>query len=348
MKQTLIIIVTLTLLHPVLVTAQQKTKENRFPGCDFVLHDAKRKSQPRGVVLGPMRTDSSGKTTAAITVYGDVQVMSLSFSSDGRRLAVGSTPSAIDVWDMDRRAKVRSFAGGSPLALSPDGHYLATEDRKIQIRDASSGKLRKSIEREPGAILRMSFSPSGALLLVSTDGKSDAIYDVKTAQRVGLPVDTREAQFSRDGSLVVGAGGNGVEAWNTKDWSKARDFSEHARYPYPTCFAVHPDNDLVVYGGMFSAWLLRLSTGEEGAKVGTGYTNFAAFSPDGALVFTYTGDELAIWDTAGKKLCETSHMGNGVIALSPDGRWLAAPSALGSTDVSIWTLPSIIGGCDIR
>jgi hypothetical protein len=66
------------------------------------------------------------------------------------------------------------------------------------------------------------------------------------------------------------------------------------------------------------------------------------------LVFTYTGDEFGIWDTTGKRLCGTSNVGNGVIALSPDGRWLAAPTTLGSTDVNIWTMPSIIAGCGIR
>jgi WD40 repeat protein len=189
----------------------------------------------------------------------------------------------------------------------------------------------------------MSFDPSGTLLLVSTNGKSDSVYDVGAAQNLASPVDTHQGEFSRDGSLIVGAGGSGIEAWNTKGWTKVRDFSGGPRYA--ARFAVHPDNDLIVFGGMFSAWLLRLSTGKEVAKVGTGYTNFAAFSPDGSIVLTYAGDQFAVWDTAGKRLCGRPDVGNGVIALSPDGRWLAAPGALGSTDVNIWKMKSVIAAC---
>jgi WD40 repeat protein len=92
--------------------------------------------------------EADGKPTREITFYAgpaDVQVMSLSFSSNGRLLAVGSTPGNVDIWDVEKCAKLHSFRAGTPLALSPDGRLLATNGEDIQIRDATSGKLLQSI-----------------------------------------------------------------------------------------------------------------------------------------------------------------------------------------------------------
>lgn len=87
---------------------------------DFTLHDASRKEEKPRTVLGPMTTDKQGKATGSgsFAVYGGssmIQVSSLSFSADGKLLAVGSTPSIIDVWDVEKRQK---FAPSTTERLS--------------------------------------------------------------------------------------------------------------------------------------------------------------------------------------------------------------------------------------
>src|SRR6266571_4284782 len=72
-----------------------------FPAPNFTLHDATRKEEKPRTVLGPMKTDGQGKVTGSFAVYGGsslIQVSSLSFSADGKLLAVGSTPSIVDIW----------------------------------------------------------------------------------------------------------------------------------------------------------------------------------------------------------------------------------------------------------
>jgi hypothetical protein len=62
---------------------------------------------------------------------------------------------------------------------------------------------------------------------------------------------------------------------------------------YGTRIAAFPEKDFVIVGGPKVARLLRLSTGDELAKVGDGYTNFAPSNESGTLLFAYTSDCLA-------------------------------------------------------
>jgi WD40 repeat protein len=314
-----------------------------IPAPDFLLHVEVKAEKPHRV-LGPMKTDSHGRTTGSFVVYGGsslVQVSSLSFSADGKELAVGSTPSTVDIWDVATHTTVNSFAAGSTAALSPDGHLLATNGRDIKLWDLPSRTVITSLPWGAATIWRMSFDPSGTRLLVSANGENDTVFDVKTGQRLASLTNTQEAQFSRDGTMVIGGNAKHVISWNTKDWSQIRELPNGP--DYVTRFAVGPSKDLVVVGGPNSARLVLLSTGEEIAQLGTGYTNFAAFDQTGSFIFTYTGSGFGVWDTTGKLMCTAKEMGNGTMALSPDGRWLAADG--GGRDVKVWKVENILNSC---
>jgi hypothetical protein len=117
-----------------LLVAQEKSAApravNSFPDSDFTLRDKGLKPQKGGVLLGPMESDGKGGTKGSFAVYGGpsmIQVESLSFSGDGKILAVGSTPGRVDVWDVEKRTKLFSLEGGTTIALSPDGRLLAKE-----------------------------------------------------------------------------------------------------------------------------------------------------------------------------------------------------------------------------
>lgn len=75
---------------------------------------------------------------------------------------------------------------------------------------------------------------------------------------------------------------------------------------------------------------------EEVAKVGLGYTNFAASDSSGCFIFTYPSSGFAVWDTTGNQLCGTPDLGNGTVALSANDHWLAAAPVGGGTDVIVW------------
>jgi len=317
-----------------------------FPPPGFTLHDASRKEEKPRTVLGPMTTDKQGRATGSFAAYGGsslIQVSSLSFSADGKRLAVGSTPSIIDIWDVETRQKVRSFDYGATVALSLDGTRFATVGREVRVWDVMSGKLLESMNWSGGTVWRLTFDNTGTRLLVRANRKEDTVYDVTSGQILSTLTNTQEAQFSRDGSLVIGGNAKHLIVWSTKDWSQVRDLPNGP--DYVTRFAVSPEKDMVVIGGPKSARLVRLSSGEDIAKVGEGYTNFAAFDQSGSFVLTYTASGFAIWDTSGKRLCGTPDIGNGTVALSANDRWLASAPVGKMTDVTIWDAQALLRTC---
>jgi WD40 repeat protein len=317
-----------------------------LPPPDFTLHDASRKEEKPHTVLGPMTTDKQGKATGSFAVYGGsslIQVSSLSFSADGRFLAVGSTPSIVDIWDVEKGQKIRSFNYGATVALSPDGHSFATDGRDVRVWDVESGKVLKSMKWSGETIRRLAFDNTGTRLLVGANGKEDTVFDVTTGQMLATLKNTQEAQFSSDGSLVIGGNGKHLIVWSTKDWSMIRDLPNGP--DYVTRFAVRPENDLVAIGGPKSARLVRLSSGEDIAKIGDGYTNFAAFDQTGSLILTYTNSGFGIWDTTGRRFCGAPDVGNGTMALSANDRWLASAPVGKMTDVTIWDAQTLLRAC---
>jgi WD40 repeat protein len=74
-----------------------------------------------------------------------IEVSSLSFSADGKVLAVGSTPGIVDVWNVETKQKLRAFKGGTAVALSPDAQILEKDGNGIEIIDMSSGKVKRAI-----------------------------------------------------------------------------------------------------------------------------------------------------------------------------------------------------------
>lgn len=320
-----------------------------LPDAAFTLQDPDFKPRAPHVALD-MKSGGSGPAKGTFTVYGGsslIQVSSLSFSGDGKLLAVGSTPGRVDLWDVENHKKLRTFDGGSAVSLSTDGRLLANDGRGIEIYEVASGQLVRKIERPAkktdNTIQRLEFDPTASFLDVTANGEDDVVYDVSSGKQLATLTDTKHAVFSRDGTLLVGGNYKHLIAWRTRDWSKVSDFPNS--HGYVTAMATLPEKDFVVIGSSEMARVVRLSSGEELARVGTGYTHFPAFDRSGTILFTYLSSGLAVWNTQGKKYCERPDAGNGTMALSPDDRWLAAGIVDGGPSVSVWKVQDVVRVC---
>jgi WD40 repeat protein len=314
-----------------------------LPKPSFILHDKKLHAEKPHTTFG---ADGSFSVSAGTSL---IQVSSLSFSADGKLLAVGSTPGIVDVWNLETKQKVRSFEGGTAVALSPDGRILEKDGKGIEIIDMASGKVRRTIPWSsfigPGdhTIQDVTFNPSGTQILVTSNGQDLKVFDVTNGTLEATLTNTRRGVFSPDGSLVIGGDYRHLKTWNATNWQVVRDLPNGP--DYVTAVAADPAYDIEVVGGPHSARLLKLSTGTQLGNVGEGFTNSAAISENGSLLFTYSSRGFATWDATGQLRCLRAGNGYYPMAVSPNNQWLAAGPSNRLTDVAVWDLSELIAGC---
>jgi WD40 repeat protein len=322
---------------------QRQDATSVLPKPNFVLHDKNLHSEKPHTTLSPNGSFTIGAGTSSI------EVSSLSFSADGKLLAVGSTPGIVDVWNVQTKQKLRAFKGGTAVALTLDGQTLEKDGNGIEIIDMASGKIKRTIPWASGmgsgdhTIQSVSFSPNGTQLLVASNGQDLKVIDVVNGTLLATLTNTKRGTFSPDGSLVIGGDYRHLMTWSTAKWEVVRDLPNGP--DYVTTVAADPAKDIQVIGGPKSARLLKLATGEQLAIVGDAFTNFAAISNDGSLIFTYTSHGFAIWDARGRLRCLKPGNGYYTMAISPDNHWLAAAPSNQLTDVAVWDLTEVIATC---
>jgi WD40 repeat protein len=318
-------------------TSLNQEAASGLPKPSFVLHDKTLHPQKPRTILSP---DGSFRINAETSM---IEVSSLSFSADGKLLAVGSTPGIVDVWNLETRQKVRA------VAISSDGRMLEKDGNGIEFIDMPSGQVKRTIPWSSGmgsedhTIQNVTFNPSGTQVLVASNGQDLKAFDVTSGALIAALTNTRRGTFSPDGSLVIGGDYRHLMTWNAKNWEVVRDLPNGP--DYVTTVAADPAHDIEVIGGPNSACLLKLTTG---AQLGTvdGFTNFAAISNTGSLIFIYTSRGFAIWDATGRLRClKTGGNGYYTMSVSPDNHWLAAAPVHQLTDVAVWDLSELIAAC---
>ncbi|MEJ2209520.1 MAG: BTAD domain-containing putative transcriptional regulator [Anaerolineae bacterium] len=229
-------------------------------------------------------------------------VTNVAFSPDGQHLATTSTDRKARVWDwLTPSHEVLTLAAHAGringMALSPDGKRLATTgwDRTARVWNLATGEELLEIVGGGSApevwAQNIAFSPDGTrLTTVAVDG-SARVWEADTGKRLfvvgGHNIATTHVEFSRDGMLVVTAGGldNTARVWDAATGRKVTTL-----------------------------------TGHSGAVL------HATFSPDGTRIATASEDSTArIWEvTTGRELFTLSGHVSAVhkTVFSPDGRRL--------------------------
>ena len=240
--------------------------------------------------------------------------------------------------------------GARAVAVSADGHWIATGDKHSTVRlwDADTGQeiwaeKEKPIQGWVEAINSIAFTPDGTRLLTMDAQSNMTVWDVKSGQRLqtryGGYSGTRSA-FSADGSQVVlnarGTWGAVRDVESGKDLLKNKteqcnQFESIAFAPdgkrFVTC---NDDNAARIWNATTGNVLLTL-TGHQHPICSV------AFSPDGAAIATASQDQtVKLWDArtgdALRSLASSPGAVN-VVCFSPDGKTLVTGSADGVTRV---------------
>jgi WD40 repeat protein len=244
--------------------------------------------------------------------------MYLSFSRDGRSLAIGyaavghSRHQAYKAVIMEvSTGRPRCTIGGKGpcvVALSPNGRLLAARrDRGLQVWDVASGK-EVEVANEP--VGGFCFSPDSGLLAIGPRGGGIALWDVVANRRLAFVEGKNwqtEMMFSGTGDTL--ASRDGPKSIRTWDVTRRREQLN-----------VELDNTVRIF---------RIALSYDGTTVAVARESFRA-----------EGFVELLDATTGKELLRLKHHTQVVsVAFSPDGKLLA----LGDIDntVQVWKLPQL-------
>jgi WD40 repeat protein len=217
----------------------------------------------------------------------------LAASGDGRR-ALSAADGVVRVWSLNGRLKeIGKLDWADPrtpllvVALSRDGkRAVIGSPGKVQAWDVDGNKLLSQLEGYTGGGYAIALSPDGRLGLAAED-KEVIVWDVGTGKALsrfkGHAADVSAAHFLPDGKRALTAGGETLCLWEVDGGKEVRRFSA----PAP---------------------VLRMALGANGKRA-------ASWDKD---------DMLRGWDVeTGEELWKRIGSAPGLMALAPDGRFLA-------------------------
>jgi WD40 repeat protein len=223
----------------------------------------------------------------------------ISYSPDGRRLAVGSQSGVVTIFEVASGRVLRRIRLGAPapiVAFSPDGSTLAVgTDNHVVILDASTGATR--LKATDGYTFNdFAFTADGSVLYFANDTNDTEVvrWDLRTDRKrvVQLPTSASGRVGSELGAGVV---------------------------------ALSPDGRRIAVGGYPGVALLDTATGRVLATADENRTVYwVAFSPDGSQLAVASGPDLP------------AEFNDGTIALL-DPRTLALRRVLRRIDATTFT-----------
>ena len=245
---------------------------------------------------------------------GNRDITSLRWFADSRRLAAASSDKTIRIWDVTTGERLLEMEGHRKrvtwIAVSHDGRrvYSAGDDDTIREWDANSGRLLRTLEGIEA--LELALSPDSRWIATKSRKRTGVmLWDLAKAEPLrALSLEIGGIAMTADGSLLACAGGRTV-AINETESGRGRQ-------------ALHASR-------------VRRSPG----------VDHAAFSRDGAFLAVAMSDRtVRLWDI---KSGTEVHILRGpelsnftALAFSPDGRQLAASTAMSRTphlcNVVVW------------
>ena len=280
----------------------------------------------------------------------DEQILSVSFSPDGTKLASRSRDS-VKLWDLVTRQPeweiaTREDATTAPpmwvssMCFSPKGRTLAwgTTNGEVKLCDAASGRIRATLDNHADAITAVAFSPDAKTLASSSVDQKVKLWDVHSASLLhnleGHEGFVFSVAFSSDGkTLASGSLDNTVKIWDVLTGKERDILKGHAGWVTSVVFS--PMGDTLASGSEDRTVKLWNIARDNEQDILEGHGNFiwsVAFSPDAKTLASGSWDRSVIlWDVATgnvrRRLQEHSEW-VWAVDFSPDGKTLASGSGI--------------------
>jgi len=346
------------------VTPRMPYKEDPLPASQVEVIrrwiDAGAPGPSAGVTAGSVRGQTPAAAPDAEISVPNVRpsvavsgaVTAIAFDPAGRRVAVGSYKS-VHVMGLADRKWAMTLDGHADLvraaAFSPDGKRLAVAggpsgrfgEIKIWNVEAAAPKLLTTLRGHADAILSIAFSPDATAIASASYDKLVKLWDPTAGKEIRTLKEHSDAvysvAFTSDGKFVVsGAGDRTIKIWDVATGNRLTTISDSLDSVYAV--AVHPSGGQLAAAGadkMIRTWAWAAAAGSDSTATLRAST-FAhgdavlrlSYSPDGATLVSAGADRaIKVWDAVTlreKALLEPQPDWVMGLALSADGRWLAA------------------------
>ena len=231
----------------------------------------------------------------------------------------------------------------SCVTFSPDGKTLAlaVNGNSVRLWDALTGK---ELRRWPAPMHHASglaFSPDGKILVGGGLDKAVHRWDLNTGKELaplkGHAESVSGVAFARDGHMYASGSGDSIRLWHAKTGKELRHWSGHGKGS--TALAFSPDGKMLASSGSdgkVCLWDTR--TGERKQQVaGACDSRWLAFTPDGKrLAALGPARNLIMWDLATGAEAEgfqRQRLPVHAFGFSADGTMLAVGLATGELNV---------------
>ena len=165
---------------------------------------------------------STGLQIYALNGHTDL-IRSISFSSDGSKIASGSDDNTIKIWSMSDYSLYGTLSGHTDyirsVAFSSDGSKIASgsDDNTIKIWDVSTFSLLRTLSGHTDWVRSVSFNSDGSKIVSASDDKNVKVWNVNDGSIVftlsGHTAAVNSATFVGD-KIVSGGNDKTIRIWD--------------------------------------------------------------------------------------------------------------------------------------
>ena len=284
------------------------------------------------------------------TLGHQARVFQVIYSPDGRRLASADDEGMVRLWDVATSKTLHVLRGHGrhfSMAFTPDGKFLITGaiEGKLHIWDAENGKLVRRIllrdlrdKDKDRPVWRLQVTPDGRTLLVLeynprwTDWEGSGVlsrWNLATGERKAraeIKGNLSASVFSSDGQMLVA----GKELLDTATLKRRALLEEKRESTFGGCYALSAD------GRMAAGLIVRQRQKEDKEERMHTITTLEGYQT-WETATGRTQRRILLGNQGEYQLSSRAYDEDMPLALSPDGRYLAAVDPQG---LRVWDLTS--------